>query len=273
MKIVFRILLYSILLVLSLLFLVPLVFAFLSSFKGSDEIFQAPLGFPELWRTENYVRAWGVAHFSTYFTNTVFLTLASMALTAGVSLFGCYVLAKFRFRLNGFLYVLFIAGLMVPGQLVIIPLAIVFGAVHLQNNYAALILLITAFNIPMSTLILTGFIKGVPSELEEAAVMDGCRPVRFVLTILFPLTAPALASVSIFNFLSAWNNLLFPLVFLGEDSLKTISIGLMSFAGVYSRDIGGQMAGIVIAIGIPILAYVLLQEKVEKGLTGGAVKG
>ncbi len=273
MKIALRILLYTVLIGLSLLFLVPLVFAFLSSMKNSNEIFQAPLSIPEVWRYDNYFKAWNVAHFNVYFINTMFLTVLSMFVTATVSVFGCYILAKYKFKLNGLLYMGFIAGLMVPGQLVIIPLAVVFGYLKLHNNYGALILLITAFNIPMSTLILTGFIRSLPNELEEAAIMDGCRPIRFVLTILVPLMAPALASVSIFNFLSAWNNLLFPLVFIGKDSLKTISIGLLSFVGIYSRDYGGQMAGIMIAIVVPILAYVLLQEKVEKGLTGGAVKG
>ncbi len=273
MKYLYRSLLYTALVLLSALFLVPLVFAFLSSMKSSNEIFQAPLGIPEIWRVENYSKAWDLAHFNLYFLNTVVLTVASMFITAAVSVFGCYILAKFKFKLNGVIYVIFIAGLMVPGQLVIIPLAVVFGYLQLQNSYIALILLITAFNIPMSTLILTGFIRSLPNELEEAATMDGCKPVRFVLTILVPLMAPALASVSIFNFLSAWNNLLFPLVFLGKESLRTISVGLLSFAGIYSRDYGGQMAGTMIAIGVPIAAYVLLQEKVEKGLTGGAVKG
>ncbi len=265
--------LYAVLSVLSLLFLVPLAFALLSSFKDSNEIFRSPLKLPEVWQAGNYATAWVKGNFSTYFMNTVALTVSTMLLTAAVSLFGCYILAKFRFRMNAFMFVFFIAGLMVPGQLVIIPLASVFGFFKLQNNYAMLVLLITAFNIPMTVLILTGFIKSVPDEMEESAIMDGCKPVRFVLEILLPLCAPALASVSIFNFLSAWNNLLFPLVFIGKESLKTISIGLLSFSGIYSRDYGGQMAGIIIAVIVPIIAYILLQEKVEKGLTGGAVKG
>ncbi len=273
MKNASRTLLYIVLGLLSLVFIVPLAFALLSSFKENTEIFQAPLHLPVIWHAENYTRAWSTGHFSTYFLNTTVITVATMVLTAALTLFGCYILAKFPFKLNAFLFVFFIAGLMVPGQLVIIPLASVFGFFKLQNNYLMLILLITAFNIPMSTLILTGFIKSVPDEMEESAIIDGCRPVRFVLEILLPLCAPALASVSIFNFLSAWNNLLFPLVFIGKESLKTISIGLLSFTGIYSYDYGGQMAGIMIAVIVPIIAYILLQEKVEKGLTGGAIKG
>jgi raffinose/stachyose/melibiose transport system permease protein len=134
-------------------------------------------------------------------------------------------------------------------------------------------LLFTAFNIPMTVLILTSFMKGIPRELEEAAVIDGCSNWRVLLKILIPMSAPAIASASIFNFIHIWNNLLFPLMFLSKDNLKTLPIGLLNFYGFFTQEYGGTMAAINITI-IPIMVvYILLQEKVEKGLTAGALKG
>ena len=269
----YRVAIYFLLTTLSMIFILPLLFALLSSFKASTDIFAAPFALPKQWMFANYSKAWEAAHFNRYFTNTVFLTLASMVVTAVIGLMGSYILAKYRFRLNSTLYLFFIAGLMVPIQITIIPLAYVFGSFGLKDNYGAIILLFAAFNIPMTTLILTGFIKDVPAELEEAAIIDGCGPWRIVFTIITPVVTPALASASIFNFIAAWNNLLIPLIFISKDELKTIPIGLLAFNGQYSSDYGGLMAAIVISIAVPIAIYLLLQERVEGGLTAGAVKG
>ena len=125
----------------------------------------------------------------------------------------------------------------------------------------------------MTVFIVTGYMKGFPDELEEAAVMDGAGHGIVFFRIILPLSMPAIASASIFNFVSAWNNLLFPLVFISKDSMKTISIGLLSFFGAYTSDYGAVMAAIGVSIIPPIIMYILLQEKMEKGLTAGAVKG
>jgi raffinose/stachyose/melibiose transport system permease protein len=253
--------------------LYPLLFAALGSLKTSQEIFGGPFNLPSSLRWENYPRAWETAHLGVYFLNTVLLTVSSMALSAVLCWFGAFVLARIRFRLSKFFYVFFIAGMMVPIQITIIPLAYVFGTLQLNDSYLMIILLFTAFNIPLSMLIMTGFLRDVPTELEEAAVIDGCSPAGVLFRVLTPISAPALASASIFNFIAAWNNLLIPLIFINKDSLKTIPIGLLSFVGMYNADYGGLMAAVVIAVFLPVVAYLLLQEKVERGLTDGAIKG
>ena len=158
--------------------------------------------------------------------------------------------------------------MMIPIQTVIIPLAFTFGKLGIVDNLPVLVLLYSAFCLSMTVFIVTGYMKGLPDELEEAAVMDGAGH-----GIILPLSMPAIASASIFNFVSAWNNLLFPLVFISKDSMKTISIGLLSFFGAYTSDYGAVMAAIGVSIIPPIIMYILLQEKMEKGLTAGAVKG
>lgn len=268
-----QIVMYAILLVLAVICLYPLYFSLVSSLKDNTAIFMTPFSLPAQWRFSNYVFAWKQGQIGTYFFNSVFLTVVSVVSTAFFSIMGANVLARFEFKWNPLIYIFIGAGMMIPAQSTIIPLAFIFGKLGLTNNYLVMILLFTAFNIPMTVIILTGFMKNIPRELEEAAVIDGCSNGRVLLKILVPMSAPAIASASIFNFIQVWNNLLFPLMFLSKDSLKTLPIGLLNFYGFFTQEYAGTMAAINITI-IPImLVYILLQEKVEKGLTAGALKG
>ena len=268
-----QIVMYAILLVLAVICLYPLYFSLVSSLKDNTAIFMTPFSLPAQWRFSNYVFAWKQGQIGTYFFNSVFLTVVSVVSTAFFSIMGANVLARFEFKWNPLIYIFIGAGMMIPAQSTIIPLAFIFGKLGLTNNYLVMILLFTAFNIPMTVIILTGFMKNIPRELEEAAVIDGCSNGRVLLKILVPMSAPAIASASIFNFIMIWNNLLFPLMFLSKDSLKTLPIGLLNFYGFFTQEYAGTMAAINITI-IPImLVYILLQEKVEKGLTAGALKG
>lgn len=272
-KIVFRVLLYAVLVMFAIICLYPVYFTLVSSLKDNTEIFTTPFSMPEQFLVDNYVRAWTIGKMGTYFKNSIVLTVATLFVTAITGSLAGYILAKFHFRGKGFVYLLFMAGMMVPIQTVIIPLAFTFGKLGIVDNFPVLVLLYSAFCLSMTVFIVTGFMKGLPDELEEAAVMDGAGPVLVFFRIILPLSVPSIASASIFNFVSAWNNLLFPLVFIARDELKTISIGLLSFFGAYTSDYGAVMAAIGLSIIPPIIIYILLQEKMEKGLTAGAVKG
>ena len=174
---------------------------------------------------------------------------------------------------SGAVYGLVIAGMMVPMQTIIIPLSFYLGKFGMFDSYPVLILLFSAFQIPMTVFIVTGFMKSFPKEVEEAALIDGSGYFKTFFAIVLPLSAPALASASIFNFINIWNNLLFPLIFIRSAEKQLIALSLQAFFAERVSDYGGVMAAIVISILPTILAYVLLQEKVEKGLTAGAVKG
>lgn len=264
---------YAILILLALIFLFPVYFCLISSFKEGTEIFASPFSPPAKLVFSNYADAVITGSIGQYFLNTVFLTVCTLLFTGLIGSMAAYILARFIFKGKGVLYLFFIAGLMIPIQSVIIPIAYAFGKIKLYDNYIALILLFTAFALPMTVFILTGFMKAIPVELEESAVMDGCSPIRIFQVIVVPLSMPAIASVSIFNFIQVWNNLLFPLVLIKSPNLMTISYGLLNFFAERTSDYGGVMAAGVITM-IPVLVtYILLQEKVEKGLTAGAVKG
>ena len=267
------IMLYIVLSIFAVICLYPVFFTLTSSLKNNTEIFTEPFSLPRTPQWENYVRAWTIGKMGVYFKNSIILTAATLFVSAIIGSMTSYILAKYTFKGKSFVYILFLAGMMIPIQTVIIPLAFTFGKLGIVDNFPVLVLLYSAFCLSMTVFIVTGYMKGLPDELEEAAVMDGAGHGIVFFRIILPLSMPAIASASIFNFVSAWNNLLFPLVFISKDSMKTISIGLLSFFGAYTSDYGAVMAAIGVSIIPPIIMYILLQEKMEKGLTAGAVKG
>ena len=184
-----------------------------------------------------------------------------------------YILAKFTFKGKSKWYLLFIAGMMIPIQAVLIPLSYIFGKLGIMNNYPVLILLYSAFCFPMTILILTGFMNSIPTELEEAMVIDGAGIGQVFFGMIIPLSMPGIISVSIFNFIQVWNNLLFPLIFVSDKNKGTISMGLLAFFGEYSTDYSASMAGICLTTIPVIIAYIFFQEKIENGLMSGAIKG
>jgi raffinose/stachyose/melibiose transport system permease protein len=265
--------LYAILVLYSVIAFFPIYFALVSSVKTSQEIFTTPFSLPAGFEVENFIRAMGVGNMGVSFGNSVILTAATVLLTGLCSLMAGFILARFTFRIKNIVYVFFISGLMIPIQSVIIPLSFNFGRFGMYDNMLVMVLLFTAFQLPISILIVTGFLQSLPSELEESAIIDGCNAGNIFTQIILPLSLPGLTTASVFNFLSVWNNLLFPLVFLRRRNLQVIAVSLQAFFAERVSDYGGVMAAIVISILPPIIAYIFLQEKVERGMTAGAVKG
>jgi raffinose/stachyose/melibiose transport system permease protein len=268
-----KVIYYIIMFAFSVVTLFPIYFAIISSFKNDMDIFLSPFSLPEGFKFSNYVRAFKIGNIGMCFINSLILTAGTVIITGLTGTLASYILAKFKFKIKNLIFVFFVAGMMIPIQTTIIPLAYTFGGMGLSNNYAVLILLFCAFQLPVTVFIVTGFQKSIPSEIEEAAVIDGCNPWQVFFNTIVPLSLPAISTASVFNFLFAWNNLLFPLVFISDKRMQVIALGLQSFFAEMTSDYGGVMAAIVISIMPPILAYIALQDKVEKGLTAGAVKG
>jgi raffinose/stachyose/melibiose transport system permease protein len=264
---------YLFLTVVALTSIFPVYFSVISSIKRDRDVFLHPFTPSARPVFENYPRAVKIGNIGASFINTVFVTAAAVAITVFVSAMASYIFARFIFRPKKLLHTYFIAGMMVPIQIIIIPMSYNLGQLGLFDSYTVLILLFTAFQIPMSVFIICGFMNGMPVEIEEAAVIDGSGLAGVFLRIVVPLSAAGITSASIFNFINIWNNLLFPLVFIHSRSKQLISISLQAFFAERMSDYGGVMAAIVISILPPIAAYIALQEKVEKGLTAGAVKG
>ncbi|MDD3172716.1 MAG: carbohydrate ABC transporter permease [Herbinix sp.] len=251
----------------------PLVFSIFCSLKGNLEIFSSFTALPKHFLYENYITAWKVGNIGKYFLNTIILAAGTLFVSGFFGAMAAYILARFTFKFKTGIYLYFITGLMIPIQAVLIPLSYIFGKTGMTNNYYMLIMLYSAFCFPMTVLIMTGFMNNIPTELEEAMIIDGATIRQVFLKMILKLSLPGMISISVFNFIQVWNNLLFPLIFISDKTKGTISMGLLAFFGEYSTNYSASMAGICLTTIPVIIIYVLFQDKIENGLMSGAVKG
>lgn len=263
---------YIFLIAMAMMFIMPLLFTLVSSLKDNREIFGSPFALPETYRFENYVVAWKEANMSKYFFNSIFISISTVVVLAIVSSMAAFIIARFKFKLNKIIFVFFLIGMMIPMHTILVPITYIIGSLNLKNNLFVLILLYVGFSIPFSVMVLTNFMRGINQSLEEAATIDGANYMQIYRHVALPLTVPAISTISIFNFLSAWNNVLFPLLFINDAKLKPISLGLLNFNGERGSQYGPLMAAIAITVFIPLVIYLLFQEKIEGGLAAGSVK-
>lgn len=257
----------------TLLVVLPIAFMVLCSLKTTREIFQRPFGLPDALRWDNYAQVWGAAHFAVYFRNSVVVTALSMALILTTGTLAAYALARYRFRGNDLVFLYFLTGIMVPIRLAVIPLFVLMRDLALLDTLWSLVFVYAASGLPSAVFILTGFLRTLPRELDEAARLDGAGEFGILRRVLLPLVRPALAIVTVYNIIPIWNDFFFPLVFIHEDRLKTLPLGLTVFFGEYQTDWALLFAGLTLTAAPVLVFYVLLSQQFIKGLTAGAVKG
>lgn len=267
-----KVIAYTFLIIMAIIFVMPMLFTIISSLKTKLDIFSDPFALPKNPQWSNYVIAWKDANMSAYFINSVIQSGSTVILTSLISTMAAYALARFDFKLNKVLVLVFMLGMMVPMHTILVPVSYIIGLFNLKNNIFALVLVYVAFNLPFSIMVMITFMKGVNRSLEEAAIIDGANYFQIYSKIMIPITLPAISTISIFNFMGAWNNILFPLLFINDKRLRPISLGLLNFNGERGSEYGLMMAGIVITVAVPLAIYLLFQEKVESGLAAGAVK-
>jgi len=252
----------------------PLLWAVMTSFKDDKDIFTSPWLPPTSLNFGNWARAWSQAHMSDYFFNTVVVVGGSLI---GTMLFGsmvAYVLARFDFPGNRFLYFLFIGGMSFPIILALVPLFYVMGNTGLLNTKHGLILAYIAYSLPFTVFFLTAFFRSLPSSIAEAAMIDGASHSRTFFQVMLPMAKPGLVSVGVFNFLGQWNQYMLPTVLNTDPDNKVLSQGLVQLAVSqgYKGDWSGLFAGLVMAMMPVLAAYILFQRQVVAGLTAGALK-
>lgn len=269
-----KILLYVSLSVVAIIQLFPLYWMFSFSLKNNAEIFGGnPIGLPSNWLWSNYTKALLKGNVGQYFFNSLIVTGATIIFTAIISVMASYALTRMVFKIRRPLNTLFVLGLTVPLHSALLPIFIMLRNLKLVNSYWALILPYTAFAIPMAILIISGFMISIPKELEEAACIDGCSIYKIFFTIILPLMKPAIATVTIFTFLQAWNELMYAVVFISDAKYKTITVGIQSLAGQYTTDWGPIGAGLMVATIPTLVIYAFMSKKVQESLVVGAVKG
>ena len=256
---------------LALVSLYPLIWLGLSSLKTSSEMFGDTWALPETWRWSNYAAAWQ-AGISRYLLSSVIVTGLSTLLVVFLSAGAAFALVVLRLPMRTLLYGLILGGLILPPEVALFPLFRTLGALGLLNTHWALIVPYTAFGIPFSTFLIRAYMVKIPKDLAEAAQMDGAGPFWTFWNVYMPLCRPVLASAALIQSMRSWNEFIFALTFVESESVKTITIGMMSFANALRSDWAVLMAGLVISI-LPVLAvFLVLQRQFIGGLTQGAVK-
>jgi len=256
----------------SVVMLAPIIIMIFSAFKSTPEIFKAPFGLPDFSNTGNFVKIWTQTNFLRYLLNSFIVTGASMALILTLGTMAAYAIARYEFFGATFILMFFLAGLTLPLKLAIIPLFMLMRDLGVLNTQLSLILVYTAMGLPSTVFIMTGFIRSLPNELEDAARMDGASEARIMWSIMLPLVRPAMVIAAIQNVVPIWNDFFFPLVFIQNDDLKTLPQGLTTFMGEYTTDWGALFAGLTLSAAPIIIIYIVLSRQFISGMTSGAIK-
>jgi ABC-type glycerol-3-phosphate transport system permease component len=258
----------------------PMLWLLYTSLKTDREIFLDPFSLPALDDLQwvNFSNAWTKGFFGDYFFNSVLLTVATVVVSMTLAAMAAYALARFTFPGVRSLFFYFLAGLMVPLQLAIVPLFFQMKDLGLLNSHLGMLVVYVAFGMPFAIFILTGFFKSLPSSLHESALIDGAGELRAFWSIMLPLARPGLITVGIFSFLSTWNEFFMAFMFLsgeGSQHLRTLPLGLANITIVsqYRSDWGMAFAGLVLIMAPTLLVYSFLQQYLTKGITVGALKG
>ena len=252
----------------------PIYWMVITSFTAESDLFTLPLRyFPARATFDHYVATLIRTDILRYFTNSLTVASVASACTLLVSVLGGYALARYRFRGKQPTILLFLATQMMPMVVLIVPLFIVFRTLGLLNTLYSLMIVYTVLNIPFCTMMMQGFFIGIPVELEEAAMVDGCTRFGAIARVAVPLTRPGLIATFLFAFIGAWNELLFAVMFLNTDATFTLPVGLYMFISKYDIHWGRMMAGATISLIPALLVFGFVQRYMVKGMSLGAVKG
>ncbi|SDL87813.1 carbohydrate ABC transporter permease [Nonomuraea jiangxiensis] len=271
------------LLIWTLLVMVPILWTFLASVKSEDEIFGDAWSLPATLRWDNFARAWEQAHIGQYMLNSVIVVAFSTFGTMLVGSMAAYVLARYPFRGNRAIYLLFVSGLAFPVYLALTPLFFVvqnlgnlpvIGPFIGLNTHAGIVLVYIAYSMPFTVFFLSAFFRTLPTAVGEAAMVDGASHTRVFFQIMLPMARPGIISITIFNILGQWNQYQLPLVLLQERDKWVLTQGIsdVSTAAGYDQDWSALFAALTIAILPMLVVYTLFQRQIQSGLTSGALK-
>ncbi|GAA3137525.1 MULTISPECIES: carbohydrate ABC transporter permease [Nonomuraea] len=271
------------LLIWTLLVMVPIVWTFLASVKSEDEIFGDAWSLPASLRWDNFARAWEQAHIGQYMLNSVIVVSFSTFGTMLIGSMAAYVLARYPFRGNRAIYLLFVSGLAFPVYLALTPLFFVvqnmgnlplIGPFIGLNTHAGVVLVYIAYSMPFTVFFLSAFFRTLPTAVGEAAMVDGASHTRVFFQIMLPMARPGIISITIFNILGQWNQYQLPLILLQERDKWVLTMGIadISTAAGYDQDWSALFAALTLAILPMLIVYTAFQRQIQSGLTSGALK-
>lgn len=266
---------YLVMIIITVVVVFPFIWMFLLSFKTNSEIMTNPLSMPKAFILDNYRHAMEVLNYPQLYGNTIFVCVISLVFEIIITFLSSFVLARMVFRntkIRGALYTFLIMGLSVSPFILLFPVYRIESMLGITGKFA-LVFPYVASSISFNTLLLVGYLKSIPTELDEAAVIDGCNLWQLITKVILPICKPVLATVIIFNVLYIWNEFPYASVMLRDASDYTLSMGASFFKGTYTVDYGGIVASSIMIIVPELIFYGIFQRNIVDGMTAGAVKG
>lgn len=267
------IVLFAAAVVLAIVFIYPVLFALMSAFKSNGDILKNPIAPPTSLYVQNFKDLFAQSDFATAIVHSIFLTVVSEVLIVCIVPMAAYGIERRPSKMTSFIYTFFLAGMMIPFHLYMFPLFKQMKAFHIFGTMAGPIVCYIAGSVAFGTLLYSSFLKGIPLEIEEAAMIDGCTPFQTFWKVTFPLLGPCTGSMVILNGLGIWNDYLMPYLALPSGKAKTITVEIASFVGQYTARWDIVFAGTVISIIPALIIFCMFQKYFVKGITAGAAKG
>ncbi|MEG0961441.1 MAG: carbohydrate ABC transporter permease [Lachnospiraceae bacterium] len=283
---IYKIFIYLVLALLAITIIVPVAWVFIASIKQNSEFYGNPWALPMGVYIQNFADAWQKANMGSFMLNSVIVTVVALALLIVIALPAAYVLARFKFKSNKFFNVLFMAGLFINVNYIVVPIFLMLnngdkllrqtiGNPLFLNNLFVLALVYAATALPFTIYLLSGYFRSLAKDYEEAAYIDGAGYGRTMIEVIFPMAKPSIVTIILFNFLAFWNEYIISMTLLTKPELKTLPVGLMNLMAAQKSAVQyGQMyAGLVIVMLPTLILYICVQKKLTQGMTMGGLKG
>ena len=277
---------YVVLIILTITIIVPIAWVFMASLKENEQFYGSPWTLPNGLHFENFVQAWQEADMGSYMLNSVIVTALGIGLLIIISLPAAYVLARFKFKTSRFWNVLFMAGLFINVNYIVVPIFLMLvdadsflqstlGHGFFLNNLFILALIYASTALPFTIYLLSGYFKSLAKDYEEAAYVDGAGYFRTMIQVIFPMAKPSIITIILFNFLSFWNEYIISMTMLTKPTLKTLPVGLMNLMAAQKSAVqyGRMYAGLVLVMLPTLILYMCVQKQLTEGMTVGGLKG
>ena len=264
---------YVFLVLLALIYLLPLAWVVITSLKDDSTLMLSPWAMPSKLMFENYTFAWTAGNLGKATVNSFVVCTITLLVSMLFGAMAAYAIAILRWKLSKLTMTYFLIGMMIPVHCVLIPLFIQFSKIHMSNTLTGIIIPYITFSLPITIYILVGFFEGIPKELFESACIDGCSVYKMFGTVALPLAKTGFMVTGLMTFVSNWNELLLAMVFISNESKKTLPVSLTKFVGPYNTNYCQMFAAIVLAVIPTIIVYCCFANQIVDGLTAGAVKG
>lgn len=277
---------YVVLIILAITIIVPIAWVFMASLKENEQFYGSPWTLPNGLHFENFVQVWQEADMGSYMLNSVIVTALGIGLLIIISLPAAYVLARFKFKTSRFWNVLFMAGLFINVNYIVVPIFLMLvdadsflqstlGHGFFLNNLFILALIYASTALPFTIYLLSGYFKSLAKDYEEAAYVDGAGYFRTMIQVIFPMAKPSIITIILFNFLSFWNEYIISMTMLTKPTLKTLPVGLMNLMAAQKSAVqyGRMYAGLVLVMLPTLILYMCVQKQLTEGMTVGGLKG